>query len=83
MLATPVIATGREILGYLYRKLLDQEPFPVDETVPESGISSSASPREYWLSSLLLEFQRRIRSRSPESGQRNEEASPPQSTSGQ
>ena len=44
MLATPVIAFGREILGYLYRKLLDQEPFPIEETVPEIlGTSSSPS----------------------------------------
>ena len=28
LLATPVIATGREILIYCYRKLLGQEPFP-------------------------------------------------------
>jgi predicted PurR-regulated permease PerM len=61
MLATPVIATGREILGYFYRKLLDQEPFPIKETVPESGTSSS--PARDWLSSRLAEFQRRIRSR--------------------
>jgi predicted PurR-regulated permease PerM len=28
LLATPVIATGREVLFYLYRKLLGQPPFP-------------------------------------------------------
>jgi predicted PurR-regulated permease PerM len=81
MLATPVIATGREILSYFYRKLLDQEPFPIGGTVPESGTSSS--PARDWLSSRLAEFQRRIRSRSPESGQGSEEASHPQSRSRQ
>jgi uncharacterized membrane protein len=47
MLATPVIATGRVILGYLYRKLLDQEPFIGD--CSESGTSSS--PSKSWFSS--------------------------------
>lgn len=28
LLATPVIATGREVLSYLYRKLLGEPPFP-------------------------------------------------------
>ena len=81
MLATPVIATGRVILGYLYRKLLNQEPFPIEKTVPESGTSSS--PARDWPSSRLAELQRRIRSRSPESRQGDEEASHPQHTSGQ
>ena len=81
MLSTPVIATGREILGYLYRKLLDQEPFPIAETVPESGTSSSLA--RDWLSSRLAELQRRIRSRSRKPRQDNGEVSHPQSTSGQ
>jgi hypothetical protein len=81
MLATPVIATGRVILGYLYRKLLNQEPFPIEKTVPESGTSSS--PARDWPSCRLAELQRRIRSRSPESRQGDEEASHPQHTSGQ
>ncbi|HET8580097.1 MAG TPA: AI-2E family transporter, partial [Nitrospiraceae bacterium] len=55
MLATPVIATGRVILSYLYRKLLDQEPFPIEETVAESGTSSS--PSRDWFSSRLAELQ--------------------------
>jgi hypothetical protein len=77
MLATPIIATGREILGYLYRKLLDQEPFPIKETVPESG-NSYFSTRD-WLSSRLAELQGRIRSRLPESRQGSEKAAPPRS----
>jgi hypothetical protein len=74
MLATPVIATGRVILGYLYRKLLDQEPFPIEETVAESGTSSS--PSKSWFSSRLAELQRRIRLRSLESRQGSEKAPP-------
>jgi predicted PurR-regulated permease PerM len=77
MLATPVIATGRVILGYLYRKLLDQEPFPIEETVAESGTSSS--PSKSWFSSRLAELQRRIRLRSLESRQGSEKAPPPRS----
>ncbi len=80
MLATPVIASGREILGYLYRKLLDQEPFPIEESVPELGTSSS--PSKSWLSSPLAEIQRRIRSRAPESRQVDGETSHPHSRSG-
>jgi hypothetical protein len=73
MLATPVIATGREILGYLYRKLLDEEPFPIAETVPESGNSFTSA--KDWLSSRLAEIQRRIRSQSPKAGKGSQEAS--------
>jgi predicted PurR-regulated permease PerM len=76
MLATPVVATGREILGYLYRKLLDQEPI-IEDTVPESGRSPSGN----WLSSLLAELQKWIRSRLPKPRQGRGEASPPQSDS--
>jgi len=81
MLGTPVIATGREILGYIYRKLLDQEPFPMKETVTESGTSSS--PSKSWFFSRLAEIQKRIRSRLPESRQGNGETSHPQNISGQ
>jgi predicted PurR-regulated permease PerM len=77
MLATPVIATGRVILGYLYRKLLDQEPFPTEEIVPDSGTSSS--PSKSWFSSRLAELQRRIRLRSLASRQGGEKAPPPRS----
>jgi hypothetical protein len=34
LLATPVIATGREVLFYLYRKLLGQPPFPPETLAP-------------------------------------------------
>jgi predicted PurR-regulated permease PerM len=80
LLATPVIATGREVLRYIHRKLLDQDPIQIEETVLESGTSST--PSKSWFSSRLAEIQRRIQSRSPESRQDNEEASHPQSTSG-
>jgi predicted PurR-regulated permease PerM len=73
MLATPVIATGREILGYFYRKLLDQEPFPIKETVRES--STSSFPARDWLSSRLGEIQRRVQSQSAKARQGSEEAS--------
>ncbi|MCG3210618.1 MAG: hypothetical protein FOGNACKC_04249 [Anaerolineae bacterium] len=38
LLAAPVIASGREIVRYLYKKILGQPPFPVEEEVepPES-----------------------------------------------
>ncbi len=36
-LAAPVIASLREILGYLYRKVLNVEPFPVAHSAPDEG----------------------------------------------
>jgi hypothetical protein len=65
LLATPVIATGREVLHYIYRKMMGQNPIQIEDTAPKSG----APPPGNWLSSLLAEFQRRIRSRSHKSRQ--------------
>jgi predicted PurR-regulated permease PerM len=65
LLATPVIATGRVILHYVYRKMLGQESIQVEDATPETGTPPSGN----WLSSPLSEFRRRIRSRSPESRQ--------------
>ncbi len=61
LLATPVIATGREVLHYIYRKMQEQEPIQVEDAAPESGTPPSGN----WLSSLLAASQRLIRSRSP------------------
>jgi len=36
-LAAPVIASLREILGYLYRKVLNLEPFPAEEPSPPTA----------------------------------------------
>jgi predicted PurR-regulated permease PerM len=35
LLATPVIATIREVMRYSYRKILEVEPFPAKERLPE------------------------------------------------
>ncbi|TLN16655.1 AI-2E family transporter [bacterium] len=35
LLATPVIATGRELVRYAYRKILGEEPFPPVEPAPK------------------------------------------------
>lgn len=35
LLATPLIASGREIIHYLYRKTLGEDPFPTKEKPPE------------------------------------------------
>ena len=35
LLATPLIASGREIIHYLYRKTLGEDPFPTIEKPPE------------------------------------------------
>ena len=80
LLATPVIASGREVLQYIYRKLLDQEPILSEETAP--GPVSPAVPLGKWLSSRREESLKRNQSRSPESRQSSGEASPPQSRPG-
>jgi predicted PurR-regulated permease PerM len=67
LLATPVIATFREVLHYIARKLQDQEPIQIDDAAPESGHPLSGN----WLSSLLAEVQKLIRSRSHKSRQGN------------
>jgi predicted PurR-regulated permease PerM len=36
LLATPVIATGRVVLYYIYCKLQDQKPILIEDTAPES-----------------------------------------------
>jgi predicted PurR-regulated permease PerM len=70
LLATPVIATGREVLHYLHCKLLDQDPIQVEEIDPEAGTSSPN-----WLSSLAAKFQKMLRTRSVDSQQVNSEDS--------
>jgi predicted PurR-regulated permease PerM len=67
LLATPVIATGLEVLHYINRKMQDQEPALIEDEAPGSGTPPSAN----WLSSLFAEFQGRVRSRSPKSRQGN------------
>lgn len=78
LLATPVIATGREVLDYIHDKMLDREPIRVESASPEPSISPSGNR----LSSLVAGFQRRIRTRSPESRQGSGEPSHPQNKPG-
>jgi predicted PurR-regulated permease PerM len=35
LLAAPIIATGREIIRYLYRKILGVSPFPPEPEIPQ------------------------------------------------
>lgn len=44
LLATPVIATGREVLFYLYRKLLGEAPFPQGEPAPARQKRQTQTP---------------------------------------
>jgi predicted PurR-regulated permease PerM len=41
LLATPIIATAREIVGYFYRKMLGEEPFSIDEAALKPDIPHS------------------------------------------
>jgi hypothetical protein len=65
LLATPVIATFREVLRYIYRKLQDQEPALIEDEAPGSGTPPSVNR----LSSLLVKLHRLIRSLSHASHQ--------------
>ena len=42
LLATPVIASARDILRYAYCKLLGEEPFPPPADVPQAGSDAAA-----------------------------------------
>lgn len=70
LLATPVIATGREVLYYISCKLQNQDPTQNEASVPTSGTSFTLNG----VSFLLAEIQRRIQSRSskPRQGSREE-----------
>lgn len=37
LLATPIIASGREVLRYCYTKILEEEPTPAGEAAPEAS----------------------------------------------
>ncbi len=63
LLATPVIASGREILIYVYRKMLGQDPFPPREAVPEPEARPTFQQR--LLSLLAIAQQRLTRPRTP------------------
>jgi predicted PurR-regulated permease PerM len=43
LLATPVIATSREVLHYIDRKMQDQEPIQAEDAAPESGTLPSGN----------------------------------------
>lgn len=45
LLATPVIATAREVLGYIYRKLLGEPPFPPEALAPAEAPPSAQEAR--------------------------------------
>jgi predicted PurR-regulated permease PerM len=60
LLAVPVIASVREIVSYLHRKVLERDPFPVEEEVPPSD------PRRSWRRRarvLLWRLRKRVQAR--------------------
>ncbi len=52
LLAAPVIASTREIIGYLYAKILDQEPFAGQEDEVEAPGSTWLEQSKAWLGKL-------------------------------
>jgi hypothetical protein len=69
LLATPVIATGREVLHYIDHKMQEKEPNQAEDAAPESGTPPSGNRS----SSLLDKLKRLIRSRSTKSHQDSRE----------
>ncbi len=59
LLATPVIATAREIVRYLYRKMLGEAPFPPEDVSAEPAAPSSIG----WYQRLRTWVQRLVQSR--------------------
>ena len=51
LLATPVIATIRDLMMYAYRKILGEEPFPAKEILPETPKNPFQHMK--WLQSLI------------------------------
>jgi predicted PurR-regulated permease PerM len=50
LLAAPVIASGKEIMSYLYAKILSQEPFPPTQAAPkEEPISWQEQLQPLWV----------------------------------
>jgi predicted PurR-regulated permease PerM len=66
LLAIPVIATSREILRYVYSKMLGEDPFPIGEVALEPGVR----PTKDLLQSARGWFRRLLRSFSQMSGRR-------------
>lgn len=60
LLATPIVATGREILGYIRCKISNQEYALTEPTVGEKGTPNVKN----WLNSKLVEVRRLIKLRS-------------------
>jgi predicted PurR-regulated permease PerM len=61
LLASPAIATGKEILSYLYRKILKEDPFP-----PEDETTRPAPPGESPLRERARRLYRSVFSRDQE-----------------
>lgn len=60
LLATPVIATAREVIKYVYHKILGEEPFPPAEETPKP-IERKPSPLKVWWNHFTGEQVSRLR----------------------
>jgi len=59
LIATPVIATGREVLGYIYRKMLNLETIVTEELPVETNVRPSSN----WQAALSAAIQKMIHMR--------------------
>ncbi len=72
LLATPVIATGREILRYIYHKMLGTDPYP-----PEKESPRPAGQVPLWQQNVVRWVRRTIRRRKTPAPVKDQELPPP------
>jgi hypothetical protein len=51
LLATPVIATVRDITSYIYHKILGENPYPPEEE-PQKPVELPPNQSQHWLNKL-------------------------------
>jgi hypothetical protein len=61
LVAVPVIASMKELVSYLYRKVLGSDPFPAAEETPSGGPASIEQTVRSWLARLRVIARRAAR----------------------
>jgi hypothetical protein len=80
LLAAPVIASGREIVSYLYAKILGEDPFPQEDEKPEVVSVSWQEQGRQWLArgQMLASKVRHMLQEQKKEGDRSASAPPPE-----
>ena len=70
LLATPVIATIREVMRYSYRKILEVEPFPAQEKLPEPPANPTLQ-LWVWLQNIIQRARALLSNNKPSNRKKN------------